>query len=76
LLLTDGFSNGIRPLGPANALRKLGVNIFSIGIGNSVSVAELNAIASDPKEDYVVRLPSFDQLASFAERISSLICRD
>ena len=74
MLLTDGYSNGIRPLGPANDLRNTGVSIFSIGVGSSVSTSELNGIASDPDADYVFRLSSFNQLASFVDRVSSVSC--
>ena len=76
LLLTDGYSNGIPPQGPANDLRNSGVSIFSIGVGSSVSVSELNGIASDPDKDYVFRLSSFNQLASFVDRVSSVSCSE
>ncbi len=74
MLLTDGFSNGIKPGFAASALRNLGVSIFSIGVGQSVSVAELNEIASDPDTDYVFRLNNFNELASFVDRVSSVSC--
>ena len=74
LLLTDGFSNGINPGYPASALRNLGVSIFSIGVGRSVSQAELKKIASDPDTDYVFTLNSFNELSSFVDRISSASC--
>ena len=74
MLLTDGFSNGIKPGPAASALRNLGVSIFSIGVGSSVSVAELNEIASDPDTDYVFRLNNFNELASFVDRVSSVSC--
>jgi hypothetical protein len=74
LLLTDGYSNGIKPLQPADQLRDLGVSIFSIGVGPSVSQSELKEIASDPDSDYVFTLSSFNQLASFVDRVSSVSC--
>ena len=74
LLLTDGHSNGIKPLQPADDLRKTGVSIFSIGVGSSVSQTELKEIASDPDSDYVFKLDSFDQLAGFVDRVSSVSC--
>jgi hypothetical protein len=74
LLLTDGYSNGINPLNPASAVRNLGVNIFSIGVGKSVSSSELNGIASDPDKDYVFRLDNFNELADFVDRVSSVSC--
>ena len=74
MLLTDGYSNGINPRGPANQLRNLGVTIFSIGIGSSVSVSELNEIASDPDDVHVLRPSSFNQLVDFVDKVSSVTC--
>ncbi|CAB3988505.1 protocadherin Fat 4-like [Paramuricea clavata] len=76
LLLTDGFSNGIKPLEPANQLRDLGVSIFSIGVGPSVSQSELKEIASDPDRDHVFTLSSFNQLTSFVDRVSYVSCSE
>ena len=61
-------------LQPANQLRQLGVSIFSIGVGPSVSQSELKKIASDPDNEYVFTLSSFNQLASFVDRVSSVSC--
>ena len=74
MLLTDGHSNGIKPLEPANELRKAGASIFSIGVGSSVSLEELNDIASDPNNNYVFLLSSFNELASFVDNVSSVSC--
>jgi hypothetical protein len=74
LLLTDGYSNGIKPLEPANQLRDLGVRIFSIGVGPGVSQSELKDIASDPDGDHVFTLSSFNQLASFVDTVSYVSC--
>ena len=75
MLLTVGVANGsILPQGPARQLRDLGVIILSIGVGSSVSESELKEIASDPKENYVLRLSSFNQLANFVDRVSSMLC--
>ncbi|XP_028398110.1 fat-like cadherin-related tumor suppressor homolog [Dendronephthya gigantea] len=76
VLLTDGYSNGISVLQPSDQLRQLGVSIFSIGVGPSVSQSELKEIASDPDEEYVFTLSSFNQLASFVDRVSSVSCSE
>ena len=74
VLLTDGYSNG-RPVGsPANQLRKLGVNIFSIGVGSYVNPAELNVIASDPDSTHVFRMSSFNDLAGWVDKLSAVSC--
>ena len=74
VLLTDGYSNGKSVYSPATALKNLGVNIFSVGVGSSVSVMELNDIASDPDGDYVFQLDSFNELADWVDRLSSVSC--
>ena len=74
VLMTDGHSNGIDVFGPAENLRDLGVSIFSIGVGSGASVAELNATATDPNENYVFQLDSFNDLANWVDRLSSVSC--
>ena len=74
VLITDGLSNGKSVLEPANKLRNLGVSIFSIGVGNRVSEQELNEIATDPDEEYVFLLKTFNDLSSWVDRLSSVSC--
>ena len=74
VLLTDGHSNGREVFNPANELRNAGVSIFSIGVGSSVSEKELKDIASDPDDDYVFRLSTFNELSKWVDRLSSVSC--
>lgn len=74
VLLTDGYSNGRNVVGPANQLRNLGVNIFSIGVGSNVNPAELNVIASDPDSTHVFRMSSFNDLAGWVDKLSAVSC--
>ena len=73
VLLTDGYSNGRAVAGPANQLRKLGVNIFSIGVGH-YNPAELNVIASDPDSTHVFQMNSFNDLAGWVDKLSDVSC--
>jgi len=74
VLLTDGYSNGRAVGGPANQLRKLGVNIFSIGVGHNVNPIELKLIASDPDSTHVFQMGSFNDLAGWVDKLSAVSC--
>lgn len=74
VLLTDGYSNGRAVADPANQLRNLGVNIFSIGVGSYVNPAELNLIATDPDSTHVFRMSSFNDLAGWVDKLSAVSC--
>ena len=74
VLLTDGYSNGRAVAFPANQLRNLGVNIFSIGVGSNVNPAELNVIATDPDSTHVFRMSSFNDLAGWVDKLSAVSC--
>ena len=45
------------PVGPANALKKDGVEMFAVGAQPAANMAELVAIASDPKSSHVISAP-------------------
>lgn len=74
VLLTDGYSNGRAVAGPADQLRKLGVNIFSIGVGHYVNPSELKVIASDPDSTHVFQMNSFNDLAGWVDKLSAVSC--
>ena len=74
MILTDGRSNSGQVKGPARQLKNSGVVIFSVGIGGSLSMHELQVMASDPVNDHVITLGDFSQLAWLAEQMSSQTC--
>lgn len=74
VLLTDGYSNGRSVGGPANQLRKLGVNIFSIGVGHYFNPTELKLIASDPDSTHVFQMGSFNDLSGWVDKLSAVSC--
>ncbi|XP_063437490.1 collagen alpha-1(VI) chain-like [Mytilus trossulus] len=74
IILTDGQNNnGPDPVAQAALLKAQGVIIIAVGIGNSVSVSQLEAIASN--KQYVFNPPSFTALRALAVQISRLTCR-
>ena len=74
VILTDGHSNTGQVSGPALQLKNYGVVIFSVGIGQSLSMRELREMASDPADQHVITLNSFSQLEHLAGKMSSQTC--
>lgn len=74
MILTDGQSNTGQVSGPARQLKNSGVVIFSVGIGQKLSMHELQVMASDPVDQHVIALRNFSQLESLAEQMSSRTC--
>ena len=73
VILTDGNSNTGQVWLPAQQLKNLGVVIFSVGIG-SISMNELQVMASDPASEHVITLSSFTHLTWLADKMSSKTC--
>ena len=74
VIITDGRSNSGQVQGSARQLKNSGVVIFSVGIGNSLSMYELQVMASDPANQHVITLGNFSQLAWLAEKMPSQTC--
>ena len=73
--MTDGKSKTGQISRPAEQLRNSGVEIFSVGIGQSFSLQELRAMASEPVNQHVITLGTFTEFERLAEKMSSRICR-
>ena len=73
VLLTDGKSNQYPIDIAAPALRNAGVQVYTVGIGN-IDIDELTLIASDPDDEHVFILNSFDDAAGFANSLSITTC--
>lgn len=73
VLITDGQSN-LFPIEPyASTLRERGVQVFTVGIGD-IYLPELLHIASDPDEDHVFLLDSFNDAPNFVDFLSFITC--
>ena len=68
----DGRSHG-DIVTPSNALKDVGVTIYTVGIGN-VDVSELRDISSDPDDEHVFLLNSFRDAAGFVDFLSVTTC--
>ncbi|XP_021375367.1 uncharacterized protein LOC110464458 isoform X14 [Mizuhopecten yessoensis] len=75
VIITDGVSNinSQRTIPEAVLAREEGVRVYVVGIG-LVDTRELEAMASDPIEDNVFNVQSFEDLEGLDEQIFSSIC--
>ena len=81
IVVTDGKSN--RGGGPpatiaaANNIHASNIIAYAVGVGDSVFIDELNAIASDPDTRYVRRLSTFNvsELKELQESLNSEACQ-
>ena len=74
VFMTDGRSNRGDLQQPSILLKQTNVNVFSIGIGSNIRVSELEMIASEPPDQHVFLLDSFDDVAGFVDRMSAVSC--
>ncbi|KAF8767223.1 Collagen alpha-3(VI) chain like protein [Argiope bruennichi] len=69
-IFTDGKSNmGGNPSEEAGKLKQTGVEIYCIGITDSVQQASLNAIASEPKEEHVFNLQNYASISHLVAEV-------
>lgn len=73
VLLTDGKSNQYPLDYAAPTLRNAGVQVYTVGIGN-IDEQELQLIASDPDDEHVFILSSFNDAAGFVNFLSVTAC--
>lgn len=77
VVLTDGKSNSnSKTLNAAELLKDAGVYIFTIGIGGSINVKELQDIASSPPEQFFLNVSDYETLQTddLSQLVSSRVC--
>lgn len=74
LIITDGESLMDDVTEPAQQLRDIGVEVFSIGIENALQ-SELEDIASDPDVDHVFSVKNFDRIDDIKDKLLSDVCQ-
>lgn len=76
VLVTDGVNNGpTNPVTVADAFKNSGGLIFSVGVGDGIDQAQLEAIASKPSSTFVSLVDSFDDLENIIEGMAMQICQ-
>ncbi|XP_062581120.1 collagen alpha-4(VI) chain-like [Saccostrea cucullata] len=74
IVLTDGQSSShSKTLLQAQSLHSSGVEVIAVGIGNSVSNSELEAIASD--QAHVFQVQDFDLLHTIQNQLTNAACQ-
>ena len=75
VVITDGVSNinSRRTIPEAEAARKKGIHIYTIGIGLT-DMREVNGIASRPASENAFAVQNFDELEGLDESIFESIC--
>lgn len=73
IVLTDGASND-DVVKPSETLRSTGIIIFSVGLGKNFKIAQLNAMASDPKEEHVFTV-DFPQMETIVKAMQEKLCK-
>ena len=75
VIVSDGASNlGGDPSGVASELSSSGIELFSVGIGSSITEEELLSMASIPKDRHMFRTRDFNGLSKVVGAINEGIC--
>jgi len=75
IVITDGQSNDpARTAQEATTAKENGILLFSTGIG-AADVTELNAISSDPDDQFVFYVDSFDDLQKIVSALTDKACK-
>ncbi|XP_069138670.1 cartilage matrix protein-like [Argopecten irradians] len=76
VVLTDGASrNTQRTMRQARLLKEQGVYVFAIGIGKGPNMEELQAIGSEPSDEFVSKVANFTLLETIKEKLAMKVCR-
>ena len=73
ILITDGKSNQYSLTSAVPNIKRLGVQVYAIGIANP-DVNELQFISSDPDAEHVFLLNSYNDAAGFVDFLSVQTC--
>ncbi|OWF48417.1 Vitrin [Mizuhopecten yessoensis] len=76
VVLTDGVSRNKRStIKQAQLLKDQGVNVFAIGIGKGPNMNELEAIGSEPSNEFVYKIAGFNVLNFIKDKLALKVCR-
>ena len=75
IIITDGKSNHPdQTKAQAEAARKAGITLFSVGVGSGISRPELNEMATDPDSSHVFTVDDFSKLAQIKALFQAQTC--
>ena len=58
-----------------NLFHNYGIVSFAVGVGSGVNQNELNEIASDPDEDYVITIEDYSKMLEYLWQVTGVICQ-
>ena len=73
IVITDGNANAGDPTASAAANLQSKAEVFAVGVGDGISQATLNTIATDPDADHTFTVGGFGSLAALLSTIVSAI---
>jgi collagen type VI alpha len=77
VVVTDGQAT-VQPqntIPEAAQAKQKGIEMFTVGIGQYVNVAEIDGMASDPKQGHMVYVPGPSDVNQGASRLLDLLCQ-
>lgn len=76
ILLTDGLPNNLnKTKAESDLLRKQGVRIFSVGVGNETKTEGLSLIASSPSNEHVFQVSTLGDLSLIINAVQNKTCK-
>lgn len=81
IIVTDGRTTPLNNMQgvellqePVGNLKKEGVHIMAVGVGDLINNDELNFMATDPNKENVFHIDDYDKLVNIADTISKAVC--
>jgi collagen type VI alpha len=77
VVVSDGQSN-VQPastIPEATSAKQQGIELFAVGIGQDVNVAEIDGMASEPRQSHMVYVPTAADVDAGAKRLLDLLCQ-
>ena len=71
IVVTDGVSQG-NPIQSADEAKSEGIHIFAIGIGSNLDTVQLEGIANNPADMFLIE--NFDALAAIERNVFETVC--
>ena len=77
VLVSDGYSNeqAGQELAEAEIVKDRGAEVYTIALGESPNLSDINEMSSNPDSDYVIRLRTIAEAQDAAEMLLDTLCR-
>lgn len=81
IIVTDGRTTPLNNMQgvellqePVENLKKEGVHVMAVGVGDLINNDELNFMATDPNNENVFHIDDYDKLVNMVDTISKAVC--